>query len=94
VAEIERKADSWRKTPPAGDLYTDPGILADARKSPPSMAMPRCPVWAARREGRSAARNRHPFNDAEDRIFERELKEHREGLEAAKINRSKNRPPT
>jgi hypothetical protein len=50
-------------------------------------------VWAVKREGRSAARSHHQFNDAEDRIMKRKLREHHDGLEAAKMSRLKKNPP-
>jgi hypothetical protein len=50
-------------------------------------------AWAIKREGRSAARSHHQFNAAEDRIMERELTDHHEGLKAAKVSRLNKNPP-
>ena len=49
-------------------------------------------AWAVKREGKSAARSHHQFDDAEDRIMKRELEEHREELEAANMSRSRKSP--
>ncbi|HKB90651.1 MAG TPA: DUF4238 domain-containing protein [Opitutaceae bacterium] len=44
-------------------------------------------AWAVKREGRSAARSHHQFNDGEDRIMKRELARYHEGI-------AKKRPET
>jgi Protein of unknown function (DUF4238) len=49
-------------------------------------------AWAIKREGKSAARSHHQFNDGEDRIMQRELREHHDRLDAANKSRPKNRP--
>jgi hypothetical protein len=44
-------------------------------------------AWAVKREGKSASRNHHPFNDAEDRIMKSDLVKYKE--EMAKSRRSR-----
>jgi hypothetical protein len=88
VAEIGRKADSWRKT----RLRAICTQTREFWQTPENHRQ----AWRCRdvRFGLPDEKEGQPPPVAEDRIFKRELKEHREGLEAVKINRSKNRPPT